>query len=77
MTTTGIHLGRESAVIDGGKRRCANCGDYIDPIDWCAGCAGGTPCRKPHRRVRKRADAAYCNGACRANRRYTFIRDCL
>lgn len=48
-------------------RRCAECGDFIDPIDWCPGCkkANG-PCGAPHKKARKRADAAYCNAACRS-----------
>lgn len=59
---------RTEAVVHGdGTRHCAWCGDYIDPIDWCLGCQRAdppTPCETPHRRLRKRADAAYCNAAC-------------
>ena len=61
----------ETAVIHGdGTRHCAWCGDYIDPIDWCLDCqAIEKPCATeggPHRRLRKRSDAAYCDDGCRA-----------
>lgn len=78
-----IHLHRETAVPSDRGRRCAQCGDFIDPVDWCPDCqtanqhTPGTPCRRPHRRLRKRADAAFCNAACRAERRASFIRECL
>lgn len=56
---------RAEAVVDGeGKRQCAACGDYIDPIDWCSGCKRGE-C-PAHPRLRKRADAAYCGDGCRS-----------
>jgi hypothetical protein len=66
----------ESAVIYGdGTRHCAWCGDYIDPIDWCLDCkAHSSPCATtggPHRRLRKRSDAAFCDSGCRA----TYQRD--
>ena len=61
----------------GEDRRCATCGDFVDPIDWCSGCSRGTPCGAPHKRVRKRADAKFCNAACRSEYRASFIRDCL
>lgn len=61
----------EEAVIDGdGTRHCACCGDHIDPIDWCRDCqAGKAPCATtggPHRRLRKRSDAAFCDDGCRS-----------
>ncbi|NUP15453.1 MAG: hypothetical protein HOZ81_04985 [Streptomyces sp.] len=61
----------ETAVIHGdGTRHCAWCGDYIDPIDWCGDCTTEDgPCRLrggPHRRLRKRSDAAFCDAECRA-----------
>lgn len=63
---------------DGGTRRCAYCGDEIDPVDWCQACkAADAPCGRPHKRLRLRADAAFCNKACRTAHRATFIRDCL
>jgi hypothetical protein len=74
-----VSLPRAAAVIGGGRtqRRCANCGDLIDPIDWCEGCKRVEgPCGSPHRRARKRADAAFCDAACRHNHRATYIRDC-
>jgi hypothetical protein len=72
-------LPRDEAVIHGnGTRHCANCGDYIDPIDWCFECQkANAPCGRPHRRLRKRTDAAYCDSRCRAHSRYTYARDCL
>ncbi|MFI2349736.1 hypothetical protein ACH492_22315 [Streptomyces sp. NPDC019443] len=63
----------ETAVIHGdGTRHCAWCGDFIDPIDWCPDCTKDTPCGVsggPHRRLRKRSDAAYCDDGCRASDR--------
>lgn len=61
----------ETAVAHSdGTRRCAWCGDHIDPIDWCLNCkAGQKPCATnggSHRRLRKRADAAFCDSGCRA-----------
>jgi hypothetical protein len=57
----------EEAVIYGdGTRHCACCGDFIDPIDWCLNCqTKQAPCGT-HRRLRKRADAAFCDSGCRA-----------
>jgi hypothetical protein len=75
-----VRLVRATAVVDGaGKRHCAQCGDYIDPIDWCPqGCRTGKPCGGGlHNAVRKRVDAAFCNGACRAEYRNSYIRDCV
>jgi hypothetical protein len=70
-------ISRAQAVIDGdGKRHCAWDGDYIDPIDWCSLCASGTSCGRPHKRLRLRADAAFCGPGCRAAHRASFIRDC-
>ena len=65
-----ISLPRLSAEVTPQGRRCAECGDFIDPIDWCPGCqrADG-PCGSPHKRTRKRADAAYCDAACRSRSR--------
>ncbi|MGW3427991.1 hypothetical protein ACWDHW_08540 [Streptomyces melanosporofaciens] len=58
------------AVIHGdGTRHCAWCGDFIDPIDWCPDCTSDAPCATqggPHRRLRKRSDAAYCDAGCKA-----------
>jgi hypothetical protein len=72
-----LRLVRAIAVVDGdGKRRCAHCGDYIDPVDWCAECRSGKPCGV-HKTVRKRDDAAFCNAACRSERRNSYIRDCV
>lgn len=60
----------ETAVIHGdGTRHCAWCGDHIDPIDWCGNCTEGAPCATqggPHRRLRKRSDAAFCDAGCRS-----------
>jgi hypothetical protein len=63
---------RAQAVIDGsGKRRCAQCGDYIDPKDWCSDCqgkiipCGATPPYGPHGSLTRAASAAYCDDACR------------
>lgn len=59
----------EAVVHDDGTRHCAWCGDYIDPIDWCPSCQRTdppTPCGTAHRRLRKRADAAYCDESCRS-----------
>lgn len=59
----------ETAVIHGdGTRHCAWCGDHIDPIDWCGNCKADAACATsggPHRRLRKRADAAFCDAGCR------------
>jgi hypothetical protein len=59
----------ETAVIySDGTRHCAWCGDHIDPIDWCLDCAPNVPCAStggPHRRLRKRSDAAFCDSSCR------------
>lgn len=61
----------ETAVDHGdGKRHCAWCGDCIDPIDWCPNCTADTPCATsggPHRRLRKRADAAFCDTGCKSS----------
>lgn len=60
----------EALVDDDGTRHCACCGDFIDPIDWCGDCqATKVPCAAtggPHRRLRKRVDAAFCDDGCRA-----------
>ncbi|WP_458089367.1 hypothetical protein [Streptomyces malaysiensis] len=60
----------ETAVIHAdGTRRCAWCGDHIDPIDWCLDCTPDAPCATqggPHRRLRKRSDAAYCDAGCKS-----------
>lgn len=58
----------ETAVVnpDDPRRHCAWCGDFIDPIDWCSNCQGRqAPCGA-HPRLRKRADAAFCDSGCRA-----------
>lgn len=56
----------QAVVREDGTRHCAWCGDYIDPIDWCSDCQDRqAPCG-PHRRLRKRADAAFCDHRCRA-----------
>jgi hypothetical protein len=80
----GVHLARQEAVPSSDGRRCASCGDFIDPIDWCSRCrlASATAkrevgCQQPHRRARKRSDAAFCNDDCRHVHRSSFIRDCL
>ncbi|NUP52295.1 MAG: hypothetical protein HOW97_33980 [Catenulispora sp.] len=61
----------EAIVYGDGTRHCNWCGDYIDPIDWCGDCKhGGKPCATtggPHRRLRKRADAAFCDSECRSS----------
>jgi hypothetical protein len=74
-----VRLARATAIVDGdGKRHCAQCGDFIDPIDWCPrGCASGKPCVSAHKAVRKRADAAFCNRWCRFEYRNSYIRDCV
>lgn len=59
----------EAIVNDDGTRHCACCGDFIDPIDWCGACTPEAPCATtggPHRRLRKRSDAAFCDAGCRA-----------
>lgn len=72
-----VHIPRAEALLIDGRRRCAYCGDFIDPVDYCASCQeNGSPCLRPHKRLRLRADAAFCNPACRAAWRATFIRDC-
>ncbi len=73
-----LRLARATAVVHGdGKRHCAQCGDFIDPIDWCPrGCRTGTPCGS-HKKVRKRHDAAFCDAGCRAEYRNSYVRDCL
>lgn len=74
---TRVTLARQSAVDSAEGRRCAHCGDLIDPADWCPGCrTAGRACRAPHRRLHKRADAAFCDAECRAEHRNSFIRDC-
>jgi hypothetical protein len=77
--TRRFSMPRAEAVVDGeGKRRCANCGDYIDPIDWCMDCQRlNTPCGPHHPRLHKRADAAFCNAECKTAHRSSFARDCL
>jgi hypothetical protein len=72
-----VHIPRAGAVLTGGQRRCAFCGDFIDPVDWCTYCQENrSPCLRPHKRLRLRADATFCNSACRAEQRASFIRDC-
>jgi len=72
-----VHMARAVAVVIGGQRHCAHCGDFIDPVDWCGLCQrDGRPCGQSHKRARLRADAAFCNSACRAEYRASFIRDC-
>ncbi|MFH8751059.1 hypothetical protein ACH4GK_32040 [Streptomyces rimosus] len=60
----------QAVVRADGTRHCAWCGDYIDPIDWCDDCQrAGAPCATrggPHRRLRKRSDAAFCDHRCRS-----------
>jgi hypothetical protein len=70
-----VHLRRAEAVLNpDGQRHCAACGDFIDPVDWCGRCREAQqPCKAPHRRLRKRADAAFCGGVCRAWHRSTFM----
>lgn len=70
----GLRLVAES--VHGEKRRCATCGDFIDPIDWCPSCSKGDECRA-HNRPRKRSDAKFCDAGCRSEYRASFIRDCL
>lgn len=61
-----------------GVRRCQSCGAPIDPKDWCPFCIrDGKPCRSPHRSLRKRSDAKFCDDECRSVYRSSFIRDCL
>ncbi|MFF7411593.1 hypothetical protein [Streptomyces lydicus] len=56
----------QAVLREDGTRHCAWCGDYIDPIDWCANCqCWQAPCG-PHRRLRKRADTAFCDASCRS-----------
>ncbi|THA72477.1 hypothetical protein E6R60_26465 [Streptomyces sp. A0642] len=59
-----------TAVIDDdGARHCAWCGDFIDPVNWCPDCTPDTPCATsggPHRRLLRRADAAYYDSGCKA-----------
>lgn len=60
------------------KPRCAQCGDFINPVDWCPYCSDENgPCGRPHRRLRKRADAKFCDASCKALYRSSYIRDCL
>lgn len=87
MPRQRVRMRRAEAVPDGdGKRHCAACGDFIDPIDWCGWCktatrdlrlATGDPTAEAacstHQRPRKRADAAFCNGVCRSWHRSTFM----
>jgi hypothetical protein len=74
----GLSLPRAKTIPDPEGRRCAQCGDFIDPIDWCLGCqTAQAPCGRPHRRLRKRADAAFCNDGCRTWHRSSYIRNCL
>ena len=58
----------QQAIVQGdGTRHCNWCGAHIDPIDWCPGCqTAQAPCNNPHRRLRKRADAAFCDATCRS-----------
>jgi hypothetical protein len=57
----GLHLPRAEAVPADDGRECAWCGAKIDPIDWCPGCRKHErPCGA-HKRLRKRADAAFCD----------------
>lgn len=61
----------QEAVIHGdGTRHCNWCGAHIDPIDWCGDCKHlEKPCATtggPHRRLRKRSDAAFCDSECRS-----------
>lgn len=79
MSSPRFSIPRAEAVVDGdGKRHCANCGDFIDPIDWCLSCQRtGEPCCRRHTPMRKRSDAAFCDQSCRSHHRYTFARDCL
>lgn len=58
-------LPAEAVKHSDGKRHCASCGDFIDPIDWCLDCTPEGACSK-HPRLRKRADAAFCDAACRS-----------
>lgn len=68
----GRYALRESSVAveqGDGKRHCAWCGDCIDPVDWCPNCTADVPCGTnggPHRRLRKRADAAFCDTGCKS-----------
>lgn len=60
----------QAIVYGDGTRHCNQCGAHIDPIDWCGECqTAGAPCVTtggPHRRLRKRSDAAFCDGECRS-----------
>jgi hypothetical protein len=79
MATQSFSMRRAEAVVDAtGKRHCANCGDYIDPIDWCPDCQKtGVPCCPRHKPLRKRSDAAFCDASCRSYHRSSYARDCL
>jgi hypothetical protein len=72
----GLHLARAEAVPHADGRRCAQCGDFIDPINWCPSCRGRSACRV-HAKPYKRANAAFCNDAYRVEYRNSYIRDCL
>lgn len=71
-------MARSEAVHDErGRRHCAMCGDFIDPIDWCGHCQENqAPCGL-HKRLRLRSDAAFCGTECRQLNRSTFMRDCV
>lgn len=71
----GLHLRRAAPVVDDdGRRQCASCGAFIDPIDWCADCqSGGKPCGTAHRHLRKQATAAFCDAACRSRHRTSYV----
>jgi hypothetical protein len=71
----GHRLRRQTAVVGyDGKRECAYCGAHLDPIDWCQYCqAIGSPCNRPHRKLRKPGHAAFCNQACRNAHRNSAV----
>jgi hypothetical protein len=52
----------------GGKtpRTCQRCGNYLDPIDYCAGCAAGEPCVWHGKAIRRHGNRRYCSSICRA-----------
>lgn len=58
-----------------GQRVCVECGDLLDPIDWCVACqTAGKPCGRPHRSLRRRANAVYCGKDCRSRARAYYRR---
>lgn len=80
MSAPRFHMARAEALPDPDHpdgRLCAFCGDVIDPLFYCLDCANPDVKCAVHPRPRLRADAAFCNAACRKAHRDTFARDCL